>query len=252
MIRRTSLPGRIMSAWRRNSPREFVRLVVYNLRLILTGKFRAKSLAYDREFDRICNVDTRGTDEPDSIIAEESRRVHAVRYEPVVPEHLRKLLSWLALEDWETTEFVDLGSGKGRAIFIAAEWPFRRCTGIELSEQLHMIALGNIKNYRNPRQKCFSLSASNQDATTYTFPTSPLVVFLNNPFHKPILSLVENQLSQSLREAPRDCYVIYYNANHPEVFDSSERYDTLKKGTLGGATYAIWIAKRHHQTMMQG
>lgn len=41
--------------------------------------------------------------------------------------------------------FLDYGSGKGRALIMAAQYPFRRILGVEFSPQLSLIASQNIE-----------------------------------------------------------------------------------------------------------
>ena len=43
--------------------------------------------------------------------------------------------------------FIDYGSGKGRALFVAAQQPFRKVVGVEISEQLHRVAENNLTRY---------------------------------------------------------------------------------------------------------
>ena len=40
--------------------------------------------------------------------------------------------------------FVDYGSGKGKAMFLAAEYPFKRIVGVEFAPALHEIACKNL------------------------------------------------------------------------------------------------------------
>lgn len=51
---------------------------------------------------------------------------------------LRQILDRLPL-DFEEYTFIDLGSGKGRALLIASEYPFRAVVGVELSPKLHAL-----------------------------------------------------------------------------------------------------------------
>src|ERR1700719_3166712 len=56
----------------------------------------------------------------------------------------------------EAYTFVDIGAGKGRALLLAAELPFRKVIGVELSEELARIAQKNItlwKHVARPRTK---------------------------------------------------------------------------------------------------
>ncbi len=54
------------------------------------------------------------------------------------PSIMRRALS--ALGPVERYDFLDLGCGKGRALIVAAEFPFRAITGVELSPALAAIA----------------------------------------------------------------------------------------------------------------
>jgi Histone methylation protein DOT1 len=65
-------------------------------------------------------------------------------------------LAWLALrrilrrsEVTEDDVFIDFGSGMGRAVFqAAAQYPFKRVIGVELSNELHTIASGTSSRRR--------------------------------------------------------------------------------------------------------
>ena len=49
--------------------------------------------------------------------------------------------------DFQRFGFVDLGSGKGRALLLASDYPFREVIGVELSPKLDRIARDNIARY---------------------------------------------------------------------------------------------------------
>ncbi len=53
------------------------------------------------------------------------------------------------------TQFVDIGSGKGRVLIAAAEHPFLQVAGVEYSKELHEAALNNIRSAK--RIKCRTL-----------------------------------------------------------------------------------------------
>jgi tRNA1(Val) A37 N6-methylase TrmN6 len=60
--------------------------------------------------------------------------------------------------------FVDFGSGKWRAIFWAARYPFRRVIGVELSAQLNALARRNINRNRH-RLTCRDIHLVTADVT---------------------------------------------------------------------------------------
>lgn len=84
------------------------------------------------------------------------------------PELLRQLNL-----DWNSFTYLDLGSGKGKSLFIAAELPFARVTGVELSEKLVHLARQNLSRHRNFKLKCNHIEVVFTDALDYEFPPKP-------------------------------------------------------------------------------
>jgi SAM-dependent methyltransferase len=117
--------------------------------------------------------------------------------------------------------FIDLGSGKGRTLLMAADYPFRRIVGVELLPALHRAALENLSKYKSESQKCFAVESICADATEFAFPAEPTVLYLFNPFPEAGLRRVIANLEQSLREHPRAVYVLYHNPLLEEVLSES-------------------------------
>jgi len=107
--------------------------------------------------------------------------------------------------------FIDLGSGKGRTLLMASDYPFRRIIGVELLPSLHKIAQENLLQYKSESQKCFALESICTDATDFPLPQDPLVIFLFNPFPESGMRKVVANLEQSLRAHLRPVYVLYHN-----------------------------------------
>jgi len=107
--------------------------------------------------------------------------------------------------------FIDLGSGKGRTLLMASDYPFRRIIGVELLPALHEIAQDNLRQYKNESQKCFAIEAVCRDAAAFAFPEDPLVLYLFNPFPESGMRQVIANLKQSLRAHPRPVYILYHN-----------------------------------------
>jgi hypothetical protein len=84
------------------------------------------------------------------------RASHANEYTPVPARGLSRALAELPI-DYPEWDFVDLGAGKGRALFVASRFAFRKIIGVELSADLCAIARRNITTYRDPQQKCLDL-----------------------------------------------------------------------------------------------
>jgi SAM-dependent methyltransferase len=113
--------------------------------------------------------------------------------------------------DFHDFVFLDLGSGKGRTLLMASDYPFRRIVGVELLPALHQAAQENLSKYRSESQKCFALESICGDATQFSFPNEPTLLYLFNPFPEAGLRRVIAHLGRSLREHPRSVYVLYHN-----------------------------------------
>ena len=140
--------------------------------------------------------------------------------------------------DFPTFTFVDLGSGKGRTLLMASDYPFLRIVGVELLPTLHHAAQENLGKYRSESQKCFALESICADATEFSLPADPILLFLFNPFPESGLRRVIANLENSLREHPRKIYVIYHNPLLEHVL----RESSALKRISGTQQYVIYAA----------
>ena len=135
-------------------------------------------------------------------------------YQPTESSLFHEMLQALCQQnhfDFRDFTFIDLGSGKGRALLMASDYPFRRILGVELLPALHRIAQQNLINYKSESQRCFTLEAICADATEFVFPAEPTLLYLFNPFPEQRLRQVIQNLKRSLREHPRQVYVLYHH-----------------------------------------
>lgn len=105
--------------------------------------------------------------------------------------------------------FIDFGSGKGRALLLASEFPFKQIIGLEFSPQLHQIAENNIRRYRSTSQQCSNIQCLNLDLVDFNLPNEPLVLFFFDPCRVRVLSKIVSRIGQSLLDHPRPLYVAY-------------------------------------------
>jgi hypothetical protein len=119
--------------------------------------------------------------------------------------------------------FLDYGSGKGKALLMASDYPFRRIVGIEYAPLLHQTALRNIATYRSPTQRCHDIVALEQNVLGFEPPDGPLVCFFFNPFDAATLRATLYRLRAAAQHPARPVYVIYVNlrdvAEMAAVFD---------------------------------
>jgi SAM-dependent methyltransferase len=147
-------------------------------------------------------------------------------YQPIEPELFREMIAGLSVDLHDLT-FIDIGSGKGRALLLACEYPFRRILGIELLPQLNEIARLNIRKFAESHDVRATVEAFCGDATDFTFPAEPLVLFLFNPLPDAELREVIGNLDGSLRQDPREAYVVYANPVWEEIIKSNSPFTKI-------------------------
>ena len=113
--------------------------------------------------------------------------------------------------DFRRFTFIDLGSGKGRTLVMAAAYPFRKIVGVELLPALHRVAEENIRKYNSRSQLCFAIESICGDARDFKFPDEALVLYLFNPFLESVLAQVASEVEASLAATPRPVCILYHN-----------------------------------------
>lgn len=137
---------------------------------------------------------------------------------------LRRALRKVGVSDSDV--FLDLGSGKGRVVLQAAMRPFRRVIGVEISPELHRMALANVERSR-PRLRCTDVVLVNSPAEQFPIPDDVTVVYLFNPFHgKPFADVVRG-LIESFDRNPRPLRIVYHNAREEDVLLATGRVETV-------------------------
>ena len=180
----------------------------------------------DHRFDRSFGIETGGRLAPAALEVSGVNLPHSSHYEAVYPEPFVDLIGQLPI-DFEQSLFIDLGSGKGRAVLLASEFPFRRIIGVEFSPKLHLIAEVNCSKYVSATQKCKTIELHCIDAVDYVIPPFPAVVFMYNPFRREVLTRIAAKIERSLREIPRTVFVVYFNPQVCDVWDSIDCLEIL-------------------------
>ena len=171
-----------------------------------------------RLFDWRHHVHTCGNVELEELTITSENMHHGVFYEPTHPKLLFEVLSSLDIS-YERYALVDLGSGKGRVLLVASEFPFLEVRGVEFARELHECARENIRQYRSGAQKTRNVWSIHGDAIELEFPTSPFVLFLNNPFGPAVLVPILRRLRQTLTIHPRDVIIVYATPRYGDLIE---------------------------------
>ena len=164
-----------------------------------------------RRFDRKHGVETTDPIDRNGLtgMAPELRE-HAGEYMPTPVALFRRIIGKSRIDPADFS-FVDLGSGKGRVLLAAAEYPFRSILGIEADGSLHQLAMQNLAG-RLDGVAGSPMKILHADARTAELPKGNLFVFMYSPFRGPIFRQVASRLAEVGRESGR-AVVIAYSAD---------------------------------------
>ena len=173
-------------------------------------------------FDKEHGTDTGGKISSGEMTAVSLSALHASGYAGIPPSTLRPALAALPFKSEEFT-FIDIGCGKGRALLIASEFPFRHVIGVELAIDMAQVARANVALKPAWKER---ISVANEDALTFELPNGPVVFFLYNPFTTMLLRRFLARIHRQLCCSPRPAFVIdadSYLANAEKVFRGTPR-----------------------------
>jgi SAM-dependent methyltransferase len=154
-------------------------------------------------FERWLGVSTTGHLYLDDLgLAEEGR----VFYEGCQWLPIRRALK--TLRPGPDDVFVDIGSGKGQAVLIAAQLPFGRVLGVELADVLNREARHNIEAAR-PRLKAREVQALSADALTWEIPDDLSALYMYCPFTGELFQAVMRRIFESYDHRPRRLHIVY-------------------------------------------
>jgi SAM-dependent methyltransferase len=182
---------------------------------------RASNIAPNRHavhpFDLKYGTDTGGYLRPDEIGCGGIHDAMNNGYSAVAPSVFREAcLRWRetlpsSAARVEAYSFVDVGAGKGRALLLGAELPFRKVIGVELDEALARIAQKNVTLWKRVAQSQTKIRIVREDAAEFRWPRTPLLVYLNNPFDCELVELLASRIAAAVASGPGLVDLLYVN-----------------------------------------
>lgn len=160
-------------------------------------------------------------------------------YQPTVPAEFHEIMQALAVPSGEYT-FVDVGSGKGRALLLAAEQGFRRVVGVEIAPELHAAAERNVAKWRAQHPPGPPIDLYLGDAVDFELPAEPLVIYLFNPLPEAALAAFLGRLERSLAAQPRAVHVVYHNPVLGSLLDAAP----MLERTGGTHQWSLYRARK--------
>ena len=164
-------------------------------------------------FDQLHGTDTGSLIPGEDLATGHRHDRHITAYHGVAPSLFRKLMQrWLPLAQYslERTAFVDIGAGKGRAMLLGAEYPFRRIVGVELHPALAAAARSNIERWQAVHEGP-AMRVEEGDAMRLRMPSGPCLVFLFNPFDIVLMDRFLHRLKTQFKSRPHELDILYVN-----------------------------------------
>ena len=130
-------------------------------------------------------------------------------YQPTSYQRLEAMLDYLKLRSEDV--FIDLGCGKGRAVFLIATQKLKKVVGVQVRSELADMAKENLKNLKLDKTpiEIFNADAADFDVRDGT------VFFMFNPFGDKTLAKIIDSIKKSLRTNPREIRIVYYKPGAP-------------------------------------
>jgi SAM-dependent methyltransferase len=178
-------------------------------------------------FDLKHGTDTSGFLGPEDLVAGRVNDANNHGYSAIAPSVFHE-----ACRRWRETlpavsgriaayTFVDVGAGKGRALLLASELPFRKVIGVELSEDLARIAQKNVARWSgSPRPKT-KIRVAQGDGAKFQWPRSPLLVYLYNPFACKLIVQMAGNLAAAAASGSGLVDLLYVNPTCTDTLTSS-------------------------------
>ena len=128
--------------------------------------------------------------------------------------------------------FIDVGAGMGRAMLLAATYPFRAVVGVELHHALARIGRRNLAMWRAAGRALAPMRMHCRDAAEFPLPPGPCVAFLFNPFGAPVLRRLLRNWSRSLAERAGQLDILYVNNQQESVLEREPGFARLFLGQV--------------------
>lgn len=212
------------------------------LSYVLIKKYGIKNaislIKHDVLFDFKHSVDTFRPVSNQSLFSPEKWHEHN-RYVPTTFALMDSILTHMSQwVDFNECDFLDYGSGKGKALIAAARQPFRSLTGIEHSARLHNIATANLHKLRLDEK----IHLINCDAAEYSPTPSQRVIYLFNPFTGSVLERCLQHIHDSSIDQSR--YIACANPTENDVYEAF--FDKIDEQVFepGACEVNFYVTKR--------
>lgn len=177
----------------------------------------------DLLFDFKYGVETINTVMLDELEINSPNKAHGRYYEGTNVYVFKKMFSLVEI-DASNSCFIDFGSGKGKAMLLAAEKKFRKVIGVEFSGELIDICRRNLEIFKRKTKSKTEFDIIHADAAEYDIPDDANLLYFANPFDEMLIAKVIDNILESLEKRPREIVVMHLYPQGNMAFASHPRF----------------------------
>lgn len=136
-----------------------------------------------------------------------------IAYEGPVPS---KVFDWIMSPvpgDLREFAFIDMRSGLGRTLMLAARRNFDRIIGYEYDEQVYDDLRMNIAQFPRSLMVCRDIDCYRGDIDGISLPDQPCIIYFSAAWREPMIAGVMDYVRHTYRQSPRRIYVILENVD---------------------------------------
>ncbi|RIK32649.1 MAG: hypothetical protein DCC56_02210 [Anaerolineae bacterium] len=186
----------------------------------------------DLLFDWRYQIDTINTAQLDTLEIDSKNKAVGNYYEGTNAYIFQKMISRAEVNPSKSC-FVDFGSGKGKAMFMAAERGFRRIIGVEFSIELVEINRKNLEIFKQKTKSKAEFEILHMDASEYAIPADANLLFFSNPFNEALTAKVIGNILKSYEGSPREIWVVHLHPQGNMAFANHPRFKIVHEAREG-------------------
>lgn len=171
--------------------------------------------------------------EPNDIDANSGVRAHSSPYLPSAYYSARQAFSQIT-PHFESSGFVDYGSGFGRALLFASQFPFQKIIGVEISKYMAEQARYTLSRYYRRTHKISpEWEIRIEDAREFEVPDDSTVFYFYDPFDSVIMESVLDRIEESIERTARRVFLIYIAPIQRHLFDERSYHVVGRSDGIG-------------------
>jgi SAM-dependent methyltransferase len=181
------------------------------------GLLRSIYYGVNRLVEKIKGVDFSANAEDHESSVDHSYGVH---YTPSIKNGLVTILKKLPVKEDES--IIDIGCGKGKAMYFMSKFPFKQIDGFDISEELCNVARKNLEvlNVRNATVLCANASDF-KNYNDYNY------FYIFNALHSDLFTTVFENIKNSIQQQPRKVYIICLNPVYDRIILQDNSFKLL-------------------------